>query len=275
VSILNHYLHLWTVWLKSLELKLTHRGFTVNRFANLDHLKSLLDQHRPLPSAIVKNLQEELILRWTYNSNAIEGNTLTLQETKVALEGITIGGKTMREHFEAINHKEAILYVEALVQENEPLTEWEIKSIHSLVLKNIDDSNAGKYRNTNVLISGATHRPPDHLNVSDNMAAFINWYQNEAQILHPVERAARVHADFVGIHPFIDGNGRTSRLLMNLELMKSGFPPIVIKVEDRLEYYKALDEAHTTENYEPFIDLIAKASQQSFEPYWFVLGIKP
>jgi len=247
----------------------------MNRFSHLDQLKSLLDQHRPLPSSMVKNLQEELILRWTYNSNAIEGNTLTLQETKVALEGITIGGKTMREHFEAINHKEAILYVESLVQEKQPLSEWEIKSIHSLVLKNIDDTNAGKYRTMNVLISGASHRPPDHLSVGDKMSAFMQWYTHESQTLHPIERAARIHVDFVGIHPFVDGNGRTSRLLMNLELMKSGFPPVVIKVENRLEYYKALDEAHTSGNYEPFIDLVMQACEESFEPYWFVLGIHP
>lgn len=247
----------------------------MSRFAHLDHLKSILDQHRPLPSATVKNLQEELILRWTYNSNAIEGNTLTLQETKVALEGITIGGKTMREHFEAINHKEAILYVESLVQDAKPLSEWEIKSIYSLILKNIDDSNAGKYRSTNVLISGAEHRPPEYLSVPDKMTSFIQWYSNEGQALHPIERAARLHADFVAIHPFVDGNGRTSRLLLNLELMKSGFPSVVIKVENRLEYYKALGLAHTSGNYEPFIDLVANACEESFEPYWFVLGIQP
>lgn len=246
----------------------------MERFETLDRLKATLDTYRPLPPEAVKNLREELILRWTYNSNAIEGNTLTLQETKVALEGITIGGKTMREHFEAINHKEAILYVESLVQENTPLCEWEIKSIHALVLKNIDNHNAGKYRAINVLISGAQHRPCDHLQVSEKMTAFIDWYRTDAQNLHPIERAARVHVDFVGIHPFIDGNGRTSRLLMNLELMKSGFPPVVIRVENRLDYYKALDTAHTSSDYNPFIDLIAKAAQESFEPYFFVLGIR-
>ncbi len=246
----------------------------MNRFETLDRLKVILDEHRPLPPEAVKNLREELILRWTYNSNAIEGNTLTLQETKVALEGITIGGKTMREHFEAINHKEAILYVESLMQENKGLSEWEIKSIHALVLKNIDHENAGKYRSINVLISGAQHRPCDHFQVSEKMEKFIDWYNTDGQILHPIERAARVHADFVGIHPFIDGNGRTSRLLMNLELMKSGFPPVIIRVENRLDYYKALDTAHTSGNYDPFINLVAQAAQESFEPYFFVMGIQ-
>jgi Fic family protein len=247
----------------------------VNRFEHLDHLKSILNSYRPLSDSIVKNLRDELILRWTYNSNAIEGNTLTLQETKVALEGITIGGKTIREHFEAINHKEAILYVESLVKDNEPLTEWEIKSIHALVLKNIDNDNIGKYRNINVLISGAEHRPVDHLNIPDKMSSFMQWYTSVGQTLHPVERAAKVHVDFVGIHPFIDGNGRTSRLLMNLELMKNGFPPAVIKVEDRLAYYQTLDTAHVSNDYKPFIDLVIKAVEESFEPYWYVLGVKP
>lgn len=247
----------------------------MNRFEHLDHLKSILNSYRPLSDSIVKNLRDELILRWTYNSNAIEGNTLTLQETKVALEGITIGGKTIREHFEAINHKEAILYVESLVKDNEPLTEWEIKSIHALVLKNIDNDNMGKYRNINVLISGAEHRPVDHLNIPDKMSSFMQWYTSVGPTLHPVERAAKVHVDFVGIHPFIDGNGRTSRLLMNLELMKNGFPPVVIKVEDRLAYYQTLDTAHVSNDYKPFIDLVIKAVEESFEPYWYVLGVKP
>ncbi len=148
-------------------------------FNTLDSLKQKLDSFRPLPPEIVSNLHEDLVLRWTYHSNAIEGNTLTLKETKVALEGITIGGKTMREHFEAINHREAIFFVEDLVNKNEPLSEWQIKSIHQLILKNIDDRNAGVYRKTNVIISGADHVPPDALRVESEMHRFISWYQTE------------------------------------------------------------------------------------------------
>ena len=241
-------------------------------FKKLDELKNRLDTHRPLSQETVKILREDLILRWTYHSNAIEGNTLTLNETKVALEGITIGGKSLREHFEAINHKEAILFVESLVQRDEELSEYSIKSLHALILKNIDDKNAGSYRNINVLISGATHRPPSSIEIPSKMEAFINWYKTEAQNLHPIERACRVHVDFVGIHPFTDGNGRTSRLLMNFELMKCGFPPVVLKVENRLAYYEALDKAHTLGDYEPFIKLVCMIVEESFEPYWFVLG---
>lgn len=244
-------------------------------FNNLDGLKQKLDSFRPLPPEIVSNLHEDLVLRWTYHSNAIEGNTLTLKETKVALEGITIGGKTIREHFEAINHREAIFFVEDLVKENEPLTEWQIKSIHQLILKNIDDKNAGVYRKTNVIISGADHVPPDALHVEAGMQNFIKWYQIEGLSLHPVERAARVHADFVKIHPFVDGNGRTSRLLMNLELMKSGFPPVVLPVEKRLEYYESLDMAHTKNDYEPFLILISEIVESGFKPYWHALRVMP
>ena len=242
-------------------------------FKKLDDLKKRLDSHRPLESTVVQNLREDLIVKWTYNSNAIEGNTLTLNETKVALEGITIGGKSLREHFEVINHKEAILFVESLVEKDELLSEHTIKSLHSLILKNIDDKNAGCYRNINVLISGATHRPPSHFEVASKMEEFIRWYKTKAQSLHPIERACCVHVDFVGIHPFVDGNGRTARLLMNFELMKSGFPPVVLKVENRLAYYEALDKAHTLNDYEPFISLVGSLVEESFEPYWFVLGV--
>ncbi len=244
-------------------------------FSELDALKQKLDSYRPLSPEIVSNLHDDLVLRWTYHSNAIEGNTLTLKETKVALEGITVGGKTIREHFEAINHREAIFFVEDLVRKREPLSEWQIKSIHQLILKNIDDKNAGVYRKTNVIIAGADHLPPDALQVESEMEGFIQWYRTEGLALHPVERAARVHGEFVKIHPFVDGNGRTSRLLMNLELMKCGFPPIVLPVERRLEYYEALDLAHTKGNYEPFLRLISELAEAGFEPYWFVLRVAP
>lgn len=242
-------------------------------YKKLDKIKQKLDSYRPLPPEIVNNLHEDLVLRWTYHSNAIEGNTLTLKETKVALEGITVGGKTMREHFEVINHREAIYFVEELMQKNEPLSEWQIKSIHQLILKNIDDSHTGVYRKTNVLISGAEHVPPDVLHVESEMAQFIDWYKNVASSLHPVELAARVHADFVKIHPFVDGNGRACRLLMNLELMKAGFPSVVLPVEKRLEYYEALDIAHTKNDYKPFLSLIEDVVESGFQPYWHALGI--
>ena len=241
-------------------------------FEQLNQMKAQLDAARPLPAATTRSLHDDLLLRWTYHSNAIEGNTLTLLETKVVLEGITVGGKPLREHFEAINHRDANLYLEDIVQHAEPFSEWQIRNLHRLFLKNIDDEHAGRYRTVNVLIAGASHTPPDHLRVGEQMHDFLAWYDSSAGQLHPVERAARVHADFVGIHPFVDGNGRTSRLLMNLELMKSGFPPCVITVEQRLAYYQALDTLHTTGDYRDFIALVADSVRAAFEPYWRVLG---
>lgn len=242
-------------------------------FESIDALKKKLDQHRPLASAIVKNLQEDLIVRWTYHSNAIEGNTLTLLETKVVLEGITVGGKTLREHFEAINHRNAIYYVEDIIKKEESFSEWQVLNIHQLILKNIDDDNAGRYRQQNVLISGATSTPPDYTLLNDKMAPLVDWYNNDAHKLHPIERAAKVHADFVGIHPFIDGNGRMSRLLMNLELLKAGYPPCVITVENRLAYYEALDQWMAYGKTELFIQFVADAVLEGFKPYQVVLGI--
>lgn len=236
-------------------------------FTEIDKKKARLDALRPLPKYTLKSLREKLLLEWTYNTNAIEGNTLTINETKVVLEGITVGGKTMREHLEVINHRDAISYVEKIVQKEEPLSEWQIKNLHRLVLKGIDDEYAGVYRDQQVFIAGAKHTPPAHYLIQEQMEALIKWYEQEGDTLHPVVRGAMLHAIFVGIHPFIDGNGRTSRLLLNLELMKDGFPPVVIKVENRLVYYEALDKAHTAKDYDDFIQLVAKEVEDSLDLY--------
>lgn len=236
-------------------------------FKEIDDKKMLLDNKRPLPQYTLKSIREKLLLEWTYNSNAIEGNTLTLMETKVVLEGITVGGKTLKEHLETVNHREAIFYVEDIVKNEEELTEWQIKNIHKLILKGIDDKYAGSYRDQKVLISGAEHIPPEPFLIKDQMENFINWYDNEGQNLHPVERASMVHIIFVGIHPFIDGNGRTSRLLLNLELMKSGYPPIIIKKENRLKYYNALDKAHTSKDNKDFINIVEEELNNTFDLY--------
>jgi Fic family protein len=236
-------------------------------FKQIDQKKAQLDAKRPLPKYTLSSLREKLLLEWTYNSNAIEGNTLTLNETKVVLEGITVGGKTMREHLEVINHRDAITYVEEIVQSKEPLSEWQMKNLHRLLLKGINDEYAGVYRDQQVFISGAKHIPPAPFLIKEQIEQLMNWYEQETKQMHPVTRGAMLHAIFVGIHPFIDGNGRTSRLLLNLELMKSGFPPIVIKVENRLNYYEALDKAHTQKDYDDFIQLVAKEVEDSIDLY--------
>ena len=240
-------------------------------FTAIDKKKKELDQKRPLPKHTLNSLREKMLLEWTYHSNAIEGNTLTMNETKVVLEGITVGGKTMREHLEVINHRDAILYVEDIVKKNEAFSEWQIKNLHQLVLKGIHDDYAGTYRDQQVFIAGAEHTPPPHFRIQEEMDKMMKWFTDSAQALHPVERAAKLHAIFVGIHPFIDGNGRTSRLLLNLELMKAGYPPIIFKIQNRLAYYEALDKSHTTKNFDGFIRLTAIEVEDSLNLYLSVL----
>jgi len=243
----------------------------------VDQRKAELDVHRPLPPLTATSLREKLALDWTYNSNAIEGNTLTLRETKVVLEdGITIGKKSLREHFEAINHHDAIHFVDELVSKVEEINEWNIKNIHQLVLKNIDDSIAGSYRTSNVLITGAGFIPPDHLHLAEEMAGLIDWYKSDARDLHPIDRAAQLHTRFVEIHPFKDGNGRTARLLLNLELMREGYPVAIILREDRLEYFDALEKSCVDRDYGDFTRMVARCVARSLDLYLEVVtGKKP
>ena len=246
----------------------------MKNFDYIDKLKNELDQYRPLPSAAVKNLKEVYRVEWTYNSNAIEGNTLSLIETKVVLEdGLTIGGKRLQEHLEVINHSEAIDFVENQINQAGELDERTLKGIHQLILKNIDDENAGVYRSINVRISGSQHRPPHFLQVPQEMTELFAWYELKKELLHPVELAALFHFKFVCIHPFADGNGRTARLLMNLILMSHGFPPAIVKAEDsqRLHYYETLEKASVQNNTEPFIELISKCVEESLLNYLSVI----
>ncbi len=235
-------------------------------FNEVDQLKRELDSKRPIPKETLRSLEDSINLEWTYNSNGIEGNTLTLRETQVVLEGITVGGKSIKEHLEAINHEKAILYLNDLVKEKNPITEWNIKSIHQLILKDIDSENAGRYRRENVTIKGATHIPPDYMKVPELMEILVLNYKNWNDF-HPIIQAALLHGELVKIHPFVDGNGRTSRLLMNLDLMNRGYNPVVIKKENRLEYYEALDIAHTTGNYTDFVKLIIKLEIEMLKKY--------
>lgn len=237
---------------------------------SIEMSKAQLDAFRPLPGHSLLSLRDKIALEWTYHSNAIEGNTLTLRETKVVLEGITIGGKSMREHFEAINHRDAILYVEEIVANEEPLSERQIKDIHALVLKGIEPQEAGRYRRENVVISGASTTPPDFLHVPEQMQLLQDWYAGTTG-MNPIARAAELHTRFVEIHPFVDGNGRTGRLLQNLELMKSGYPPAVIRKEDRLRYYDALDLACVKRDFSEITGLVADAVSMSLSTYLEVL----
>lgn len=221
--------------------------------------KRLLDSLRPLSPSILQKLREQVLVEWTYNSNAIEGNTLTLEETKLVLEeGVTIGGKSIREHFEAINHKEAIEFIETMVDKGEAVTAHVIRQLHALILKGIDDEQAGKYRTTQVRIGGTKYVPPDPSQVLALMGDFDHWLQGGLKKLSPIEYAALAHFKLVNIHPFVDGNGRTARLLMNLILMREGFPPSVILKADRKIYYSALQKADGGEVV-PFVNFVGRS----------------
>lgn len=175
----------------------------------------------------------------------------------------------MRENFEAINHKQAIDYIFEIAKQ-QILSEKHIKDIHHLVLKNIDNDNAGRYRSSNVIITGADHITPKHFLLNDKMAHFIDWYQNSND-MHPIAKACQLHSDFVIIHLFIDGNGRTSRLLLNLELIKAGYPPCIITIDRRLQYYEALNIWAMQHNKQPFYELINECLMESFKVYQKIL----
>ncbi len=237
---------------------------------DIDLLKNRLDGFRPLSDNQTSNLKRLFDIDFTYNSTAIEGNTYTLQETRIVLlDGITVGGKSTREHLEIINHKEAIDFIERLSRKHPALfTKTDILNIHAIVLKGIDPENAGKYREVPVYVRLKTneiHKFCDPIKLPDEMEAFFLWLQKNAA--HPVLQAAEAHARFVSIHPFVDGNGRTARLLMNLMLLHSGYPPAIIKVSKRTEYMDALEAWQQKRSEEPFFSLVFDAVKESLELY--------
>lgn len=234
----------------------------------LTRKKALLDQHRPLPPELVKNLEDWFRVELTYTSNAIEGNTLTRRETALVLEkGLTVGGKSLREHLEAANHAAAIDWIrERVRQKPAKLGEREILEIHTMILKGNDDTNAGRYRNIAVRISGSTVVLPNPAKVPNLMAEFAAWLAKSAD-LHPVALAAEAHYRLVTIHPFIDGNGRTARLLMNLLLMMAGYPPAIIQKRERLAYLAALEQAQTGGSKNEYESLICRAADRSLDMY--------
>lgn len=211
----------------------------------IDRKKKELDTKRPLTEGEVARLTEEFIVEYTYNSNAIEGNTLTLRETDMVLRGLTIDKKPLKDHLEAVGHKEAFEFVSELVKDNVQMSERIIKQIHYLVLADKKD-DLGVYRRVPVRIMGAQNEPVQPYLIQPKMEQLMVDFAESTE--HIVTKLARFHIEFEGIHPFIDGNGRTGRLLVNLELMKAGFPPIDIKFTDRILYYNAFDEYHVKHN---------------------------
>ncbi len=234
----------------------------------IDKKKKELDTKRPLTEGEVIRLNEEFIVEYTYNSNAIEGNTLTLRETDLVLRGLTIDKKPLKDHMEAVGHKEAFDYVRELVKNNIPLSENIIKKIHFLVLADKKDDR-GVYRRVPVRIMGAAHEPVQPYLIQPKMEQLLIDFKNSNE--HIVTKLARFHIEFEAIHPFIDGNGRTGRLLVNLELMKAGYPPIDIKYIDRLAYYNAFDEYHVKHNLSVMEKLFAKYINERLDKYLKIL----
>lgn len=207
----------------------------------------------------ISKLKEQSVLDWTYNSNAIEGNTLTLRETQLVLEGVTVGGKSLYEHLEVINHSIAIDELEKNIYNRESLSESFIKRVHSLVLRTIDDANAGCYRRENVRITGASFIPPAAFKIPQRMSELIAWHEGSHDKTHPILLASALHTRFVRIHPFVDGNGRTARLLLNFELLKNGYPPAIVKFENRKRYYEALELADTQDDHTAFAEIVCES----------------
>lgn len=242
-------------------------------FSHIDALKEQLDKRRPLSPGELKRLQDEFLIEYTFNSNAIEGNTLTLRETALVLEGLTIDKKPLKDHLEAVGHKEAFLYVRELAQNKVPFSEGVIKQIHSLVLMD-RPKDRGVYRVIPVRISGAYRVPPDPIVVPELMEKLVNDFLTNTNKLHPVEMAALFHLKFEDIHPFIDGNGRTGRLILNLILMRNGYPPIDVKFTDRKQYYAAFDDYCRDENSDTMVQLVAKYTEERLSTYNALLDKK-
>lgn len=224
----------------------------------INTLKKTLDSCRPLTPAEVEAIKEVFLVEHTYNSNAIEGNTLTLQETALVLQGVTIDKKPLKDHLEAVGYKEAFQYIEELAKQDKDLSEYDIKSIHNLVLADRPEDR-GTFRRVNVRIAGALTNPVQPYLIEPKIEELLNNYKVWSKTMHIVERVAIFHLQFESIHPFIDGNGRTGRLIMNLQLIKEGLLAINIKFADRRKYYDAFDEYSRTGSTEAMINLVGEA----------------
>lgn len=228
-----------------------------------------LNKLRPLPKSAVQKLQEKFQIEMTYNSNAIEGNSLTLKETFLVInEGITIKGKPLKDHLEAKGHHAALEYLYDLIDKNKKhtISEILIRNLHQIIIQETDKEWAGKYRNANVIIGGAKHTPPDALQVPQKMRDLISWLNSQKDKMNIVELSALLHHKLVHIHPFFDGNGRTARLTMNLLLMQAGYPLVIILKNDRKKYYDVLDKADSGQH-EPLVKFIARSIERSLDIY--------
>lgn len=228
-----------------------------------------INRLRPLPKSAVVKLQEQFQIEMDYNSNAIEGNSLTLKETFLVInEGVTIKGKPLKDHLEAKDHHAALEYLYELVesQKRNTISELLIRNLHQAVVRETDREWAGQYRNAGVIIAGAKHNPPDALEIPKLVKGLMEWLNKQKNKINPVELAAVFHYKLVNIHPFFDGNGRTARLAMNLLLMKAGYPLVVILKNDRKKYYDVLEKADAGD-YKPLVKFVAQAVERSLDIY--------
>jgi Fic family protein len=235
--------------------------------SEIDAKKSSLDMLRMLDKESIRNA---VLVEYTYESNRIEGNTLTLRETDIVInKGLTIGGKSMREHLEAINHNEAIMYLLDFVRGEIEFDERIAKDLHSIILRGIDRDHAGKYRNASVMISGSRHIPPSPIQVPDLMQKCFEWYKENSATCHPIILAAEMHEQIATIHPFIDGNGRTARLVMNLILMRNGYPIANIPGDgdSRRDYYDSLEKCNISSEKEDFFKFIITYVDSNYQKY--------
>lgn len=232
----------------------------------IDQKKQSLDAKRPLTQGELARLTEDFLVDFTYNSNAIEGNTLTLRETSLVLQGITIDQKPLKDHLEAVGHRDAFLYVQDIARADVSLSEAVIKDIHSLVLIN-KPQDKGVYRRIPVQIAGAFEQPCAPHFIVEAMNALFVENDDAKTSLHPLVRIALFHLQFEGIHPFIDGNGRTGRLILNLDLMQNGYPPINVKFADRMRYYNAFDSFYRDGDASPMIRIVTEAVLERLDLY--------
>lgn len=240
-------------------------GESVNYEKLLEKRAKLVEIRNSNSEKLFDNFDKAFEVDYAHNSTAIEGNTLTLIETKLLLEDeISVGNKSLREIYEVVNHNKAFAYVKKCISENKQLDENIVKDIHSILMENI--LVGGVYRNVEVRITGAKHKPPAPSEMYYQIKEFFSNINSKSD-LNPIELAAWTHAEFVKIHPFIDGNGRTSRLIMNYKLMRNEFLPVSINTEDRLEYFNLLEEYAVNGNLAPFVDFIAKLEEQQLDEY--------
>lgn len=248
-------------------IDLTYREEFKTTFERLYEKLAVLQKSRPLPNIALQKIKEALSIEWTYNSNSIEGNTLTLRETQMVLqEGITIKGITLQEHFEAKNHENAINHLYSIINADYTLKSIDVLSLHGLVLRSIEDDFAGRIRTAGVRITGANFVPPNATKVSDLLDELIDFVNTNPLNLNDIELATVFHHKLVWIHPFFDGNGRTVRLAMNLLLMRKGFPPAIILKNDRKKYYEALNQANGG-NYQKLTLLMCQALERTLNIY--------